>query len=200
MSYMLEQLFGSKTRLKLLKMFLLQPEAKFYVRELTRELDVQINAVRRELETLMLLGLIEEVKFSKSTEKGRRNNQKKFYQANPQAIVYSELRALLLKSQRLGEREMTDLIVERGGDIALFILTGRFVDKDNVPSDMLIVGDVKAAQVAKLVEEYEQEVGFEIRYTILTVQEYEDRKHVMDKFLFTLLEGPVIKVIDELSF
>ena len=55
---MIEQLFGSKTRTKLLRLFFMRKEAKFYVREITRLIDERINSVRRELENLKKFGLI----------------------------------------------------------------------------------------------------------------------------------------------
>ena len=55
---MLEQLFGSKTRTKLMKLFLLNPEQIYFIRELTRVIDTQINSVRRELDNLEHCGLI----------------------------------------------------------------------------------------------------------------------------------------------
>src|SRR6476469_7383755 len=55
---MIEQLFGSKTRVKLLQLFYSNPNRAFYVREITRKIDEQINSVRRELSNLLSIGLI----------------------------------------------------------------------------------------------------------------------------------------------
>src|ERR1700735_4171752 len=55
---MIEQLFGSKTRVKLLRLFLSNPDRSFYVREITRKIDEQINSVRRELANLLNIGII----------------------------------------------------------------------------------------------------------------------------------------------
>jgi len=49
---MLKVLFTSNTRVKILKHFFLYPKDKFFIRQLTRDLDEQINGVRRELESL----------------------------------------------------------------------------------------------------------------------------------------------------
>ncbi len=57
----LEQLFGSRTRVKLLKLFLNSPEKMFFVREIARAINSQINSVRRELLNLKDLGIIKEV-------------------------------------------------------------------------------------------------------------------------------------------
>ena len=55
---MIEQLFGSKTRVKLLQLFYSNPNRSFYVREITRKIDEQINSVRRELSNLLNIGII----------------------------------------------------------------------------------------------------------------------------------------------
>src|SRR2546423_14441983 len=55
---MIDALFGSKTRVKLLHLFLNNPNRSFYVREITRKIDEQINSVRRELANLLSIGII----------------------------------------------------------------------------------------------------------------------------------------------
>src|SRR3982750_911239 len=55
---MIDQLFGSKTRVKLLQLFYSNPNRAFYVREITRKIDEQINSVRRELSNLLSIGII----------------------------------------------------------------------------------------------------------------------------------------------
>src|ERR1700750_519208 len=55
---MVEQLFGSKTRVKLLQLFYSNPNRSFYVREITRKIDEQINSVRRELANLLNVGIM----------------------------------------------------------------------------------------------------------------------------------------------
>ena len=55
---MIDALFGSKTRVKLLHLFLNNPGKSFYVREITRLIDEQINSVRRELANMLNVGII----------------------------------------------------------------------------------------------------------------------------------------------
>src|SRR4051812_37894543 len=55
---MIDTLFGSKTRVKLLYLFLNNPSRAFYVREITRRVDEQINSVRRELANMLNVGVI----------------------------------------------------------------------------------------------------------------------------------------------
>ena len=83
---MLEQLFGSRTRTKLLYLFLENPEDPFFVREITREIKERINSVRRELDNLEKFGLI-----TSKTE-----NQKKYYSLDKNFVLYNELKSLLM--------------------------------------------------------------------------------------------------------
>ena len=71
--FKIEQLFGSKTRARLLSLFLENPQRRFYVRELTRRIDAQLNSVRRELQNLVGLGIILEVEGKILEEEGAVN-------------------------------------------------------------------------------------------------------------------------------
>ena len=197
---MLEHLFGSKTRLKLMRLFFRKPDESFYVRELTRLLDVQINAIRRELNLLIKSGLVKEaVKGKNRLEVKAGSRLRKYYQIDRTSILFPELQALLVKAQILGEQVFTKEIIDKVGDIKLFLLTGQFTASVNAPSDMLIVGDIKQKTLARLIAKYEKEFGFEIRYTVMTEEEFFDRRNVMDKFVFSLFEADNMKIINELK-
>src|SRR2546423_11297849 len=81
---MIEQLFGSKTRVKLLQLFYSNPNRSFYVREITRKIDEQINSVRRELANLLSIGIIA----SDNT------NNRLYYEVNQTYEFYVPLRAI----------------------------------------------------------------------------------------------------------
>ena len=89
-SFRIEQLFGSKTRARLLGLFLQDAEKSYYVRELTRKIGAQLNSVRRELENLKDLGLIKEEK--KTAEKSSKSlaENKKYYKADPNFILFND--------------------------------------------------------------------------------------------------------------
>ena len=78
---MIEQLFGSKTRVKLLQLFYTNPNRSFYVREITRKIDEQINSVRRELANLLSVGII----------KSDANNNRLYYEVNQSYEFYAPL-------------------------------------------------------------------------------------------------------------
>jgi hypothetical protein len=195
---MLEHLFGSKTRLKLLKIFFRKIDKAFYVRELSRLLGAQINAVRRELSLLLKSGLIKETDGTESLDNNEIGSKlRKYYKIDIESILYPEMQALLLKAQVLGEEQFSKEIAEKGGDIKLLLLTGSFTGDKRAPSDLLIVGKLKEKSIARVVSKYEKDFGFEIRYTTMTDKEFAERRHIMDKFIYALFEVNNIKVVNK---
>lgn len=197
---MLEHLFGSKTRLKLLRIFFRHPGQAFFVRELTRMLEVQINAIRRELDILIQAGLVKEKEADKKTALDARLGEKlrKYYMLNTDSILYPEIQALLRKAQVLGEQHFLTALQEKGGDIKLLLLTGQFTGDKRSPSDVLLVGEIKERVLERLIADYEKEFGFAIRYTIMSEKEFFERRHMMDKFLYSLFEADHVKVVNRL--
>ncbi len=199
---MLEHLFGSKTRADMLRIFFREPQKALYVRELTRLLDTQINAVRREIESLTSLGLLieKEADLTAALAAGEAGAAlRKYYVVNMDHILYNELRALILRSQIVDEQALLKELREKGGTIDILLITGVFTGDKHAPVDMLIVGDIKPQRVAKSIENYEARFGSSIRYTTMTRQEFVDRRHMMDKFLFSILEAEHIFIVKELD-
>lgn len=188
---MLEHLFGSRTRVKLLRLFFKEPNKRFFVRELTRLLDVQINAVRRELVNVTKAGIVSAIT-DDTVEAGDdpHEGKRKYYKLNDSSPLFPELRALLLKSHVLGEQSLVrDLSAIGGVDLLLF--TGVFTNVEAMtPVDMLVVGDISEKQVEHAVATFEREHGAQIRYTVLTTKEYYERKHLTDRFLYSVLDAP----------
>jgi len=197
---MLEHLFGSKTRYRLLRFFFHNVEKAFFVRELTRALDVQINAIRRELTLLVKSGLVEETDAPGHVdEKKAGATLRKYYRLNLGSLMYPEMQALLMKAQVLDEQVFVERLKEQCGDIQMLLLTGRFAGEKDVATDILLVGDLKMRNVEKAIKEYEKDIGFEIRYTTMEEAEFFERRHMMDKFLYALFEAKHIMVLNELD-
>ena len=196
---MLEQLFGSKTRVKLLRTLFRSPDKAYYVRELTRVLDSQINAVRREIEQLATMGLLLESAEKQSPDEQIKagSNLRKYYRLNKDCLIYNELQALLLKEQMSGEDDFVRDLQDKAGTVDFLLLSGRFTHDNHAPSDVLIVGDIKEKNLARLVAEYEKSFGWPIRYTFMDKQEFMDRRYVMDKFIFSLFEAKHVKVVNK---
>lgn len=202
---MLEHLFGSKTRVKLLRVFLNNPEKPYFVRELSRQLKSQINSVRRELQNLEKIGIIElansEEKIPvkrKFARKKRKAQQKKFFKANRRFILYEDLKGLLMKGEVLLEKKFIQKLTALG-NIGYLTLSGIFVGRDDAPTDILIVGRVNRSGLRRLIRSFEKEIDREVRFTIFPQSEFEYRRNITDKFIYDVLDNKKIVLIDKLS-
>lgn len=197
--FKLEQLFGSKTRARLLALFLQHPEQSYFVRELTRKIDAQLNSVRRELQNLVELGVImERVDQPVSKSSSALSDKKKYYVANPEFMLYEDLRGLFTKASVFLKNNLVQEIDDHG-DIAYLAFTGRFVGNAAAPTDILIVGGIDQKALQKVVSAFENEMGHEINYTLMPKDEFLYRRQVTDRFLFSLLEGDKIVMIDRVK-
>ena len=196
----IEQLFGSKTRVRLLRLLLEHPGRAYYVRELTRRIDAQLNSVRRELKNLIDIGLISEVEGTILTEEGKqketKKDKKKYYQANETFSFFSELRSIMKKSAILSNKTFVQ-DVKKKGKVDLLLLTGRFIDREDIPSDVLVVGTLKADHLQAAVAAFEAEIGREINYTYMPKEEFYYRKEVSDRFLDSLLVADRVILVNE---
>lgn len=193
----LEQIFGSRIRVRLLKLFLEQPDQKFYVREITRCTRSHIHSVRRELSNLCRVGLIHVYENPGKGNPVHSGLQRKFYEVNPACLIFGELRALVRKGQLFLQEDMARQLKEIGS-VKYLALTGFFVDLQGFPTDVFIVGRVNRKKCARLMEEFEDEFGRTINYTVLTPQEFKERKEMTDRFLYNFFETKKVVLIDRL--
>ena len=208
---MIEQLFGSKTRVKLLQLFYSNPNRAFYVREITRKIDEQINSVRRELSNLLSIGIIT----SDAT------NNRLYYEVNqdyefykPLAMVFGGMKASAAKAEadakpakKTGKKAEepaetpaappADVAAEhpmakgfRGlGKVELALLTGQFTRDELSGIDVLIVGDINQSKADKFMAELEQAENKELRYAVLPLDNYRYRVQINDRFISNVLEA-----------
>lgn len=196
-TFKLEQMFGSKTRSRLLALFLQHPDEAFFVRELTRRIDAQLNSVRRELKNLVDLGIVLEKKGEPRQSKAL-SDKKKYFVANTDFILFEDLRSLFQKVQILLKQNFVDEIDSKG-QIDYFAFTGRFVDATDVSTDILIVGAIEPNDLAKLIAKFESELPYEINYTLMPKDEFLDRRQVADKFLLSILGNEKVVMIDRMK-
>lgn len=211
----LEQLFGSRTRVKLLKLFLNSSGRMYFVREIARAVKSQINSVRRELLNLKELGLIREVeapkekylvaagdgkkKLRKKIPKVRRPEaMKKFFQVNDDFILFPELRALVLKADFLLEKSFVKSLA-RVGNADYMALTGNFVGLPGIQADLLLVGRFNRRKLSRLVKSFEKDFGRPINYSVMTRGEFRYRKDITDRFLYSILENKKIEMVNQLD-
>lgn len=189
---MIDALFGSKTRVKLLHLFLNNPGKSFYVREITRLIDEQINSVRRELSNMLTVGIIT----SDSAD------NKLYYEVNQRYDYYVPFRAIFADEhiEAAGEKVQAedrwhDLIKELPG-VRVAVLAGVLVKGSTSSVDLLLVGDTPAAKVKSAIKQVEKIEGRELNYSTISYDEFYYRLSVRDKFITEILNGKHAVLID----
>ena len=185
---MFSDLITSKSRVKLLSVFLANPTEMYHVRELVRRTSDEINAVRRELAFLEKKGIL--------SREPRANRV--YYSLSKNYPFYYDLLRLGSKNVGLG----ADILKNRVklGKIKFAMFSGRFLRKmkdepDEV--DMLIVGNVVLPELALLVREEEKRLNAEINYTVMSDEEFDYRKKKRDPFIMTILSGSRVMLLGD---
>ncbi len=158
---MLDTLVTSKTRLKLILKFFLNPGSSAYLRGLAEEFGESSNAVRLELNRFEDAGLLE------SEAKGN----KKLYQANQKHPLYKDINSIIRKT--IGIDQILDEVVAKLGDVQEAYITGDFaIGKDGKTIDILFIGtEIHKDFLLKLIDKAEAIIKRKIRYLILSPSE-----------------------------
>ena len=207
---MIEQLLGSKTRVKLLRLFYSNPNRPFYVREITRKIDEQINSVRRELGNLLSIGII--------SSDGA--NNRLYYEVNqsyeyfrPLQEIFGDGEAVVAEGDTktatptdepaiMAKKVKVDPVVAElmaVGNVELALYTGQFTRDEASGIDMLVVGDVNATKMQKFIAALEEKEKKEIRYVVMNPKEFEYRKEVKDRFITSVMASKQQVIIDKRS-
>lgn len=187
----LQDIITSRVRVKLLELFLGQPEQIFYIREATRLTGEEINAVRRELLKLTENGVL--------YCENRGNRQ--YYGANKKYLFFPELQQMVFKGTGLGKKILR--LRRKLGSLEYVVLTPAFFnhEKKNDGLDLLIIGEVVVPELELLLKEEEKSLGREINFTIFDEKEFKFRKQRRDPFIMEVLYGKRIMIIgDEEAF
>ncbi|MBU1350050.1 hypothetical protein KKH19_03015 [Patescibacteria group bacterium] len=194
---MLNKFFGSNTRVQILKLFLLHPDQKYYLRQLARDLKLQINSVNRELKNLEKFGLL--MRSSNNNDQNGNSKQKnikrKYYKVNQEFVLFEEIKILIIKAQILYEKNFIDKL-KKTGKFKFLALTGFFVNNQDSLTDLLIVGKMNKKKLLKVIKNLEKELNKNINFTLMDVNEFKYRKDITDVFLYNILEGKKIVILD----
>ena len=193
--FMVDKLFGSKTRYKLLGLFVSNPNRAFYVREITRLIDEQINSVRRELANLLSLGIITADSSDKHLYYEVNQKHEKYRSlvgllADPAIKVASEQgkKGAITKMARKNQATKRMGDDERAlGNVSLVVLSGIFTRDSKAPADLLIVGDVTKSSLDNYTKKLESSIDKEIKYVHFDQYDFDYRCKINDKFIQRML-------------
>lgn len=178
----------SKVRVKLIELFFSNPSEMWYVRELTRLTNEEINAVRRELARMLEVGLI--------TSENRGNRL--YYMLNKHYEFFQELLTLVAKTTGLGREIKRNR--KKLGDLDFVMFSGKFAKfakRTHTDVDILVVGSVVLPELGALIKKEEEKRGYEINYTVIPKEEFIFRKERRDPFLKEILSGSRVMIIGD---
>jgi len=189
MSEILEQLFGSKERARLLRFFLQNPDQVYEFSEIIKKNMIKSSPTRSELINLVNIRFV-----LKRTKKGRN-----YYHLNQDFNFYPELKNLIAKSNVYPQCRSLGK-VSKLGSIKLAVISGAFISYPKSKADMILVGDgISKAKLSNLMNTLEAEIGKEINFVLMTMDEFKYRLNMLDKFILEFLEGPHEEIINKIQ-
>ena len=188
MSEILETLFGSKARTRILRFFLLNSEKEYRVMEIAKKNMLPSGATRKELNELIKIKFL-----TKHTRKGV-----KYYALDQTFHFYFELKNLFAKSTSSPQcKNLTKL--KNIGDVKLALVSGIFLNYPKSKVDMVIVANnVSRGKLKSVMNGLEAEVGKEVSFVLMNSDEFKYRLDMLDRFLIDFIEGTHMELIDKI--
>lgn len=185
---MLQALFSSKARVKLLTHFFSHPEEQFYARHLARQMEAHYNAVWQELDNLERIGLL----------LSERDANVKYYRLNPDFPIYDELKRIIMKTSGLGQ-SLREALDDLGMVEWAFIYGSVAAGEEDALSDvdLMLVGEVELLALSAVISRLEDQLGREINYVALTRAELVQRLADRDPFINNVLAGSKMMLIGD---
>jgi len=179
----LELLFSSSARVKILTLFLLNPETRFYQREMESLTGLPIRAVQREVKRLETLGLLQR------TVEGNRV----YYQVDREFFLFPELKSMVLKTTGLGSLLREGL--QNDDRITIAFIYGSYAANQETTTsdiDLFVIGELASRELHAAVREAEKVVHREVNYTLFSPEEFCQKARARNSFVLNVLEGPKI--------
>ena len=201
----LEKLFGSAAKVKIIKLFLFNPEDAFDVIQTAERAKVSIGAARKEISDLEKINFIKSKSYTKEIKRQKNrtiviSRKRVNGWSLDQRFPYMEaITSFLTNINPFKHKDIVDKI-SRAGKIKLLIISGIFIKDPDSRIDLLVVGDeLKSHQLDNIIKTIESEIGKEIRYAVLETQEFSYRLSMFDKLVRDILDYPHEKIINKLG-
>jgi DNA-binding MarR family transcriptional regulator len=202
---LLARLLGGNERVKIMRFFLYHGDMVVTASTVGEKTKSKSTIVRKELSALSAIGFIERKRHRTVTTHGKgrkattRIKEVICYALNKGFPHNQALKDLLFDFELLDKRELAARF-KPVGRIKLFIVSGVFIGQEKSRTDILLVGEaIKRPKAEKVFEALSAELGRDVVYSIMDVEEYEYRYKMYDKFVRDIIDMPHEKVIDRLT-
>ncbi len=202
MEKLLEKLFESVPKVRILRLFMHNPEESFSMEEVVRRTKVKRQIVNKEIGKLAQMGIIRHRIVKSALAPDKRNpvfKKTKIFETRSDFPLFLELRDLVTKSSVASRKKISQQLKAIGG-VKLAVISGVFLNSENARTDLLIVGeDVKRSRLDAFLSRMESELGKSIQHTLMDSDEFRYRIDMYDRFLRDILEYPHEKLINRLG-
>lgn len=184
----ISNLFKSKSRKALFRLYFTNPDSEFYLRELERMLSIPVSMIRKEL-----LRLEEEGIFI-SHKKGNLT----YYRVNKDYPLFNEFKSIVFKT--IGVAGLLEEALRRMKGIEIAFIYGSYAkgnEKAASDIDLCIIGAIDEDILVRRINELEKSIKREINYTLYTKKEFTEKKRKKDSFIADLILNPKIILIGE---
>ncbi len=182
----------SRVRVSIFELFFKNTEEMYYVREISRAIGEEINAVRRELDRMSEYSLL----------KSEKRSNRLYYYLNKNYLFFDEMQQMVAKTTGLGKiirKQQRKL-----GSVKYVMFSGRFVEGQPARQDfvdVLLIGDVDVKQLQDIMQAHQEKIEREINYAVFSEEEFEFRKTRRDPFVMEVLYGTKVMIIgSEVAF
>lgn len=185
----LSKLFGSETKVKIMRLFLFNPDHNFFVSDIADRTKASIGQTRKEINVLEKSGLI----------KSRVHGSHKSYSLDKNFCYLLPLQNFLVNVEPLQPKEVIKKISKLGA-VKLIITSGVFIQEPESRVDLLIVGDhIKRGALENVMKTIEAEIGKELRYAHFSTEDFKYRLSMFDKLTRDILDYPHKKILNKLG-
>ena len=188
MSEILEKLLGSKEKTRILRFFLLNTEKEFSFTEIIKKNMLSKNLARKEVNNLSAIKFLQ--------KKNRRG--KIFFMLNQDFDYYPELKNLIAKSNVYPQCKSLAKL-KKLSNLKYAAVSGIFINYPKAKADMILVGNgISRTKLKNSLRSLEAEIGKEINFVLLGLDEMKYRLNMLDKFILEFLEGPHEELVNKI--
>jgi DNA-binding MarR family transcriptional regulator len=201
----LSKLFGGENRVKVLRLFLFNPEGLFSLKQIADKAKMSSKSAKSEVDVLQKAGMVRERKVIQTLETKKRGKileiKKKVicWHLDPGFEYLLPLQNLLINTRPLRPNEILKRL-SNVGKLKMIIVSGVFIQNPDSRVDLLVVGDnLRKGSIERIVKTMEAEIGKELTFASFETADFHYRLGMYDKLIRDILDYPHQKLLDKLN-
>jgi predicted nucleotidyltransferase len=186
---MIEILFSSVARVKLLKILLLEGDGRFYVRELATRAGLPVTNVHQELANLLKAGVVVKEK----------SGHQVYYSIDTHCPIIPELRSIFIKTVGLADVLKASLsgLACRIDAAFIFGSVASATERTGSDVDLFVIGSASLGAVVQALESAEQAIRREVNPVIFSTSEFRERVESREHFVTSVLADAKLFLIGD---